>query len=118
MLLGSGVAGTFALATENGAGVTGLTISNNLIDHWNDGVSLGQGTAATITGNTLQNMVDLALRLDGVAAATSVSGNTFQNNSGPGGHIGVDVFDGDSTPAPSSAPTLSTPAAEDRHHRR
>jgi hypothetical protein len=44
VLQGSGVADTFGLETENGAGITGLTISNNLIAGWNDGVSLGQGT--------------------------------------------------------------------------
>ena len=49
---------------------------------------------ATITGNTLQHMADLALRLDGPDAATSVTGNSFLSNSGPGGHIGVGVFNG------------------------
>ena len=94
MLQGSGAADTFGLETENGAGITGLTISNNLIDGWNDGVSLGQGTEAAISGNTLQNMANLALRLDSPAATTSVTGNFFINNSGPGGHIGVGAFDG------------------------
>jgi Ca2+-binding RTX toxin-like protein len=94
VLQGLGVADTFGLETENGAGITGLTISNNLIDGWNDGVSLGQGTEAAISGNTLQNMANLALRLDGPAATTSVTGNFFINNSGPGGHIGVGVLDG------------------------
>ena len=94
VLQGSGAADTFALETENGAGITGLTISNNLIAGWNDGVSLGQGTEAAITGNTLRDMADLALRLDGPAATTSVTGNFFINNTGPGGHIGVGVFDG------------------------
>ena len=94
VLQGSGLADTFGLETENGAGITGLTISNNLIAGWNDGVSLGQGTEAAITGNTLRDMADLALRLDGPAATTSVTGNFFINNTGPGGHIGVGVFDG------------------------
>ena len=58
-------------------------------------MSLQQGTAAVITGNTFQDMVNLALRLDGVTAATSVIGNTFEDNSGPGGHIGVGVLEGD-----------------------
>ena len=39
-------------------------------------------------------MVGLALRLDGPAATTSVTGNFFLNNPGTG-HIGVGVFDGD-----------------------
>ncbi|HEX2399443.1 MAG TPA: right-handed parallel beta-helix repeat-containing protein, partial [Mycobacterium sp.] len=94
VLQGAGVADTFALETEAGAGITGLVISNNLIAGWNDGVSLQQGTEATITGNTLQDMVGLALRLDGSAATTSVTGNFFLNNPGTG-HIGVGVFDGD-----------------------
>ena len=46
VLQGAGAADTFGLETENGAGITGLIISNNLIDGWNDGVSLGQGTEA------------------------------------------------------------------------
>jgi Ca2+-binding RTX toxin-like protein len=95
VLQGSGASDTFALETEAGANITGLVISNNLIDGWNDGVSLQQGTAATITGNTFQDMANLALRLEGVTVATSVSANVFQNNSGPGGHIGVGVPDGD-----------------------
>ena len=94
VLQGSGVADTFGLETENSAGITGLTISNNLIAGWNEGVSLGQGTGAAITGNTLRDMADLALRLDGPAATTTVTGNFFINNTGPGGHIGVGVFDG------------------------
>ena len=95
VLQGAGTPDTFALETEAGANITGLTISNNLIDGWNDGVSLQQGTAAVITGNTFQDMVNLALRLDGVTAATSVIGNTFEDNTGPGGHIGVGVLEGD-----------------------
>ena len=95
VLQGAGAPDTFALETEAGANITGLTISNNLIDGWNDGVALQQGTAAVITGNTFQDMVNLALRLDGVTVATNVSANNFLNNSGPGGHIGVTVFEGD-----------------------
>ena len=86
VLQGAGVADTFALETEAGAGITGLVISNNLIAGWNDGVSLQQGTEATITGNTFQDMVGLALRLDGVTAATSVTGNNFLNNPVTGPH--------------------------------
>ena len=44
VLQGAGVADTFALETEAGAGITGLVISNNLIAGGNDGVSLQQGT--------------------------------------------------------------------------
>ena len=80
MLQGAGVADTFALETEAGANITGLTISNNLIAGWNDGVSLQQGTEAIITGNTFQDMVGLALRLDGATVATNVSANNFLNN--------------------------------------
>ena len=94
VLQGAGVDDTFALETEAGAGITGLTISNNLIDGWDDGISLQEGTEAFITGNTLQDMIGLALRLDGVTQGSYVSGNTFVNNTGTG-HIGVGVFDGD-----------------------
>ena len=111
VLQGAGAPDTFALETEAGANITGLTISNNLIDGWNDGVALQQGTAAVITGNTFQDMVNLALRLDGVTVATNVSANNFLNNSGPGGHIGVTVFEGDFDVGASSALTRWTPAA-------
>ena len=94
VLQGSGALDTFALETEAGANIIGLTISDNLIAGWNDGVSLQQGTAAIITGNTFDAMVRLSLQLDGVTAATSVTGNTF-TNAGTDGHIGVGVFEGD-----------------------
>ena len=39
---------TFAMETEFGAGITGLAISNNLLDGWDAGVSLQQGTVARL----------------------------------------------------------------------
>jgi serralysin len=78
------------LSTPYNGGVTGLVISNSLIQDWGQGTYFNPSTQFTATGNTFANNGN-AIIGDDWAAGTSIDNNVFSGSSGS--HIGYGSFD-------------------------
>jgi hypothetical protein len=85
-VLGNAVvsAQTITVSGHSGAGVrvenASLTLAASQAASNTTGVSLGTGAVVTLTGNTIQGHSDCGLDVQSVAAAMSLSGNSFASN--------------------------------------
>jgi Ca2+-binding RTX toxin-like protein len=78
------------LVTPYNGGVTGLVISNSLIQDWGQGTYFNPSTQFTATGNSFEDNGN-AIIGDDWAAGTSIDNNVFTGSSGS--HIGYGSFD-------------------------
>jgi len=81
---------TPGLSTPYNGGVTGLAITNSLIQDWDQGTYFNPSTQFTATGNTFDDNGN-AIVGDDWAAGTSINNNIFTDS--VGSHIGYGSFD-------------------------